>query len=109
MICQNCGTQNANNSRFCIKCGSPINASNVINNAQVFNIQQESSGNIVQQQPINNNIGINNFSQTSSQVINNTVKNENLKMNFIEYFTFILGVILKPYTSFKDKDRKSVV
>ena len=77
--------------------------SNVINNAQVFNIQQESSGNIVQQQPINNNIGINNFSQTSSQVINNTVKNENLKMNFIEYFTFILGVILKPYTSFKDK------
>lgn len=103
MICQNCGTQNADNSKFCIKCGSAINVSNVPNNNQPINMQQESYTNITQQQPVNNNIDINNISQTTSQNINNTIKNENIKINFMEYFAIILAVLLKPFTALKDK------
>lgn len=111
MICQNCGTQNVDNSKFCIKCGLPFNVSNVPNNNQSINMQEKSSINISQQQqslnniqqPLNNNIGINNISETTIQIINNTSKTENVKMNFIDYFTIILAVLLKPFTSLKEK------
>ena len=85
MICQNCGTQNADNSKFCIKCGFPLNVNNVPSNNQQMNPYQESYGNM-SPQPMNANMNINNIPQNTNQTIQNTNQKENIKINLIEYF-----------------------
>lgn len=106
MICQNCGTQNADNSKFCIKCGMPINVNNVQNDNKPINVQQESSMNVTQQQPMNINVGINNISQNTNHAIDKTIKNEDVKIRFVEYFLIILAILLKPFTAIGDKINK---
>ncbi len=103
MICQNCGTQNVENSRFCIKCGLPLssietqNMNGSVNNNPSFQPQLNSdminntnnpSVNSIHQQPV-----------TSSQ-------NASVRMSLIEYFKTLFAVILKPFTTFKNEISK---
>ena len=105
MICQNCGTQNADNSKFCIKCGFPLNVNNVPSNNQQMNPYQESYGNM-NPQPMNANMNINNIPQNANQTIQNTNQKENIKINLIEYFMILFEILLKPFTALKEKINK---
>ncbi|MCI8446682.1 MAG: zinc-ribbon domain-containing protein [Bacilli bacterium] len=92
MICSNCGTQNAEESKFCIKCGNQLQMNysqteqnmNMINNEQPVIVQTQN----YQQQ----NISVNN--------LNNSKK---IKLSIGEYFHIIFSTILKPSTTFKEK------
>lgn len=111
MICPNCGTQNVDNSKFCIRCGK--NMSDVVmnqNNFSMNNSQQQTSTvessfsdfnsqPTVVQEPIK---------QSLNQQVNITTNNStnNIKMSFSNYLFIILAVILKPFTAFKEELNK---
>ena len=83
MICSNCGTQNAEESKFCIKCGNQLQINysqteqnmNMINNEQPVIVQTQN----YQQQ----NISVNN--------LNNSKK---IKLSIGEYFHIIFYIFI---------------
>lgn len=95
MICPNCGTQNSEVSKFCIKCGNQL--SNVVSKepnlqSAVLSTQpQQQAYREIQQQEMNPNFS------------SNTSTKSNKKMSITECFYVILAVILKPFTSFQEE------
>lgn len=96
MNCQNCGTQNVQGAKFCIKCGGSLEMqsnNNLVNQSANMNVQSAVNNQLV------HNVQSNNQSQ---QVNNNQVKN-NIFLNFI---MFIVNMLYKPVSTFKDEENR---
>lgn len=109
MNCPNCGTQNSVGFKFCTKCGQNLEqkqvptetATNSNENTQVSgenNITTElNNANATLMQ---NQINIQPNIQTNT-IVNTNNTNNTLSIKFVEYFTIILAVILKPFSAMK--------
>lgn len=110
MLCPNCGTQNIDGSRFCMKCGADM--ANV--NAQVdqgANMQQpmmnQTMPNVAPVTPDINVNAMGGIQQPIEAPINPIPNNTNVqKMSFGAYFLFIFEVIKKPITTLKNKSQE---
>ena len=113
MICSNCGTNNLEGSKFCLKCGTPLAASNPVNSEPVAPVVEK---------PVEETVNINieppkEFvtpvepvapaapvqPQPVVQPAEPSPKVSSPTLNFIMY---ILLVITKPFSNFKDNDKK---
>lgn len=121
MICPKCGANNIDGSSFCIKCGTnlkemPQMTQQPINTMPTQNVQPQNNQVtqmaaqpvINNQQPVINNQQpvVNNQPQTINQqpVINqNNANVNNLPLN---YLTYIINVLLKPFKTFKEEETK---
>ncbi len=126
MICPKCGANNIDGSSFCIKCGTnlkemPQMTQQPINNVPTQNVQPQNNQvtqmaaqpvmNQVQtnyDQPVINNQQpvINTQPQTNYQqpVINQN--NANVNNSPLNYLTYIINVLLKPFKTFKEEETK---
>lgn len=109
MNCPNCGAENASNSSFCIKCGTKLI------NDQVNNLNQNISlsSNLIQNDGIKNyNQGIvyQNIKQAENiQVNTNSMNNGSTSVktgNELNYFSYIIDILLKPIKTFKNEEKK---
>lgn len=108
MICSNCKTLNNDSSKFCIKCGSPLVNRQTITNQPSSQNQTYAYQN---QSQLNNN---HNYVQMTQTTIMNSPKQSinNFQSQNINSFVFsfknclllILSFILKPFTTFKEKN-----
>lgn len=101
MICPNCGTQNIEGSKFCIKCGNDL----TVNNENQVQPQQLMNQNVDMQQQMQNQQQFNDFQQqdNSNPKTNTEIK---AQMSNSEYFFLVSAVILKPFTAFKEELNK---
>lgn len=111
MICSKCGTQNVEESKFCIGCG---------NNLELYKQQTQYTSmqnqNSAYQQPIQQNVNMmNNVEPISQQTQYNDYQQQNIStsnsnisvsMSISECFFVVLAVILKPFTTFKEELNK---
>lgn len=108
MNCPNCGTFNAPNYRFCIKCGQsianevpqsiPVQPTGVINqNMGVENMNNMQVQNQNNYQTVTPSTFVNNYSYS------NVNESTNIKSSIMDYFFIILAVILKPFTALKQE------
>lgn len=121
MICPKCGANNIDGSSFCIKCGTnlkemPQMTQQPINTMPTQNVQPQNNQVtqttaqpvINNQQPVINNQQqvINNQPQTINQqpVINQN--NANVNNSPLNYLTYIINVLLKPFKTFKEEETK---
>lgn len=82
IICQNCGTSNMSNTKFCVTCGNQL-LSMPLN------------------QPINNNM------PNQQYVVQNNVQQNipnQVKSTGMNYFKYILNVVIKPFDTFKKEE-----
>ena len=102
MNCPNCGTQNIDGAKFCIKCGGAISSSN----QQTFGTMTEQ----FQSQQSNYSQPQQNYNQTSynQQSMQQNIPNSNSlpNMSISEGFFIILAMLLKPFTAFKQESNK---
>lgn len=114
MICPKCGANNIDGSSFCIKCGTnlkemPQMTQQPINNMPTQNVQPQNNQ-VAQMaaQPVTNiqQPVINNQPQTINQqpVINQN--NANVNNSPLNYLTYIINVLLKPFKTFKEEETK---
>ena len=108
MICPKCGTQNEENVKFCMRCGNSFNNVQNVNDVNNYKPPIETIGDDVVE-VINNNennsLNIQNNNTNSQEVpVNNNYVNEKIPIS--KYFFIILGVILKPFTTFKEEIKK---
>lgn len=103
MICSNCGTQNNNGSKFCIKCGNHL--SDVQSQVQTTQ-SYEQNENVMNSEP--QQIQYENYQQqnVNNNFSSNINTNSKIKMSITEYLFVILAVILKPFTAFKEELNK---
>ena len=101
MNCNNCGTVNAPNSKFCIKCGSALVAEQPVQNVQpqvaeqpVQSVQPQVA---VQPQPVEN---------VQPQVAVQPVVNNNVSTGTLDYVSFVIALLLKPFQAFKEEESK---
>jgi len=102
MLCHNCGMQNADTSKFCIKCGSPLI------NCDPTNINQPAMNNSPLDQQFNNNQPINTVEPILNQTYSTTPPSQNTisNMSFGEYFKVLISIMLKPFTAFNTEISK---
>lgn len=125
MNCPNCGASNIDNSSFCVECGAkltepqPHQTNNVVN-PTVQNINQTSKPNIqseinVQNPVQDNSIGKVSNESNQSNTVNNTanpVNNVNSASNSaaksvsLNYFMYIIAILLRPFKCFKEEEGK---
>lgn len=122
MICNNCGTQNNEGAKFCIRCGNMlINSQNLANENNIMqnsatNFETNNINNMMTSTSINqeNLQQQNNYinQQPMQQPINGQVQFENSKSDNVakitigEAFKLIVAIILKPFTAFKEENKK---
>lgn len=121
MNCNNCGTINNPNSRFCIRCGNELNQPNGLNNdflqsqtnqnnnsnINLSNNQQQYSQNMndvfsnnIESQNIYSN---NQLNQQTLQISNNNINVSSVPLNYIMY---LVAILLKPFRTFKEENSK---
>lgn len=121
MNCNNCGTINNPNSRFCIRCGNELNQPNRLNNdflqsqtnqnnnnnINLSNNQQQYSQNMndvfsnnIESQNIYSN---NQLNQQTIQISNNNINVSSVPLNYIMY---LVAILLKPFRTFKEENSK---
>lgn len=111
IVCSNCGTSNASNTKFCIKCGTSLQPQSVSENQNINignNIGIQSVNN---EQNINNVNNDNNYQQPVQQQnynnMNNTYNSQpTSSAESLNYFSYILGALLKPFDKFKSEENK---
>lgn len=138
MLCNTCGTQNPEGSKFCMKCGNVftnVNANQSLNDNNVSNMntttnmgvnpsynginQNAQFENTINQntnmanQNINNsyNSNINQGMNYNTNVVSNNVnatviQTKSDQIGTLNIFAFIIAVILKPISSFKESVQK---
>ena len=140
MLCNTCGTQNPEGSKFCMKCGSvftntntnvnqSLNDNNVSNMNTTTNMGVNPSYNGINQnaqfentinqntnmanQNVNNsyNSNINQGMNYNTNVVSNNVnatviQTKSDQIGTLNIFAFIIAVILKPISSFKESVQK---
>lgn len=104
MTCPNCGTKNIDGSVFCINCGtnleyikqSNLNVDNeTMQDEKQINYQQER----LMKQPV--------YDQTQNSFQQNvTNQNDNVSNESLNYLTYIVTILLKPFKSFKKEEKK---
>lgn len=101
MICKSCGTTNSDGSKFCIKCGAPLNQETEVVNNTSNNIQAAQVSQTTSMPNVANNMQTN--TQVQGNTNNTTVLNNtsNTNMTFIDNFILIYNAILRPSTTFK--------
>lgn len=97
MICSKCGTNNNEGSKFCIKCGNPLDNNVNLNNQDMNNMQNTTN-------VVNNNV---NVAQPINMMPNGQVVMNNAdSMNFMKY----LGKsIIKPFQSYAEEEQKFTI
>lgn len=124
MTCSKCGAENISGSSFCIKCGNDLRLqtpNQIDNTIQMPNLQNQNVSeqsiqpnnlnytqqiNVQQQGEINNiqQSGVNNIQQPTYQTYNQGTNN----VASLNYFMYIIAVLLKPFKSFKEEETKLV-
>jgi len=84
MFCSKCGQKLEEDSKFCIKCGTPVNMSSVPSTPPTV----EAFGNIATEQTQKNEL-----SETSSQKSEAETKMNNKQDNFFNYIYIITGIL----------------
>lgn len=110
IVCSNCGTSNVVNAKFCIKCGTSLQPQSVNENQDTnvdYNIEIKS---VNDEQNINS-VNPNNFQQPLQQQnynnMNNTYNSQSTNIvGSLNYFSYILGALLKPFDKFKSEENK---
>ncbi len=109
MLCKNCGTQNVEGAKFCVKCGntleeiSQINASVQNSESTVIN-QAGVSADVQNQNNVNSAPVINTTTQSTVEIQNNVnVNNVKKDSIFRGYWNVIRTIILKPFTGLKEE------
>ena len=92
MTCPKCGSNNNDNSIFCIKCGFNLKGLQQTESVNANYNQNEQNGNY-QQQPIQN------FVQQPASITN-------VSTAPLNYLMYIIAVLLKPLKSFKEEEEK---
>lgn len=112
MICSRCGMQNMTETKFCVKCGTSLITQPVHSGQENQNISYQ-----------NQSMQSNNFNQTTNQSVGQTVNTNssvyyqeqpasntyvkhastNEKITIGDCFSSCLSVLLKPYTTWKEK------
>ena len=90
MNCSNCGTYNNSQSKFCIKCGSALDTTNI-----------NSQTNVVNQ---NNDVQQNNYHETINNV--QAVSSVNVNTAPLNYFMYLIAILLKPFQCYKEEEGK---
>lgn len=106
MTCPNCGANNIDGSSFCIKCGSnlkDIQQSNA--NIDNTSIQNEQLMNNQPEQPMQQQTIYNQTQNNYQQSINNQ-SNVNVSNAPLNYFAYVIAILLKPFKSFKEEEKK---
>ncbi len=116
MICPKCGAENAEGSAFCIKCGANLKeietatqeAPASIENNQNESVQQvtatpvqESVQEPVQTAPVQEATPV-----VQQPVVNTQQTKVSVNTSPLNYFMFMIAVLLKPFKSFKDEESK---
>lgn len=104
MICNQCNTENAEGSKFCIKCGNNLQQQTmyqqqVVNNTVQPTMNMQEPSMINNTQPVNN---INGNQMNNSQVVQN-ITTTSAPLNII---AFMIGAFIKPIRCFKEETSK---
>lgn len=106
ITCSNCGASNMSNTKFCIKCGNPLQTENLNTSVESnpinsqFNTETIQPNVELQVNPNNQQFGAQNIVQPTYTPGNATQFNTG-SMN---YFKYMLNAILKPFDSFKKEE-----
>lgn len=109
IICPQCGNANSSNTNFCIKCGNNLK-SNINEISKISSIKIDyATSNSNQQSIINKNIEQPTSNSNQQSIYNNLSANYQVnstsvgKFSILQYLQYIIGVLLKPFDSFKNK------
>ncbi len=113
MNCPNCGAENASNSSFCIKCGSKLindQANNLNQNISLSSNLIQNDGINVPNENYNQGIVYQNIKQAENiQANTNSMNNGSTSVrtgNELNYFSYIINILLKPIKTFKNEEKK---
>lgn len=109
MNCPNCGTENASNSSFCIKCGTKL-INDQVNNLSLSSNLIQNDGISVPNENYNQGIVYQNIKQAENiQANTNSMNNGSTSVktgNELNYFSYIINILLKPIKTFKNEEKK---
>ena len=109
MNCPNCGAENASNSSFCIKCGTKL-INDQVNNPSLSSNLIQNDGISVPNENYNQGIVYQNIKQAENiQVNTNSMNNGSTSVktgNELNYFSYIIDILLKPIKTFKNEEKK---
>lgn len=109
MLCSKCGMNNHPESKFCIGCGNllgNINVNTIPNSQNQINQTSVMQNSINQNADIVQSVGIvQNVNQTSN---GNSYEKGNTSSNMFikDYFLILISILLKPFTTLKEKETK---
>ncbi len=104
MNCSKCGALNEATSKFCVKCGAPLNQSVPVNNIETPTVDTQSniSMPLPNQEPTN--ITNNNINNNVSNNVNSNINTNTVVQDKFNYFKYMLHALLKPVKSYKDEE-----
>ena len=112
MNCNNCGTVNSSDSKFCIKCGNPL-ATPVVNNGQAINPTPVNQEPIINQAVVEQSMPQQTYTEQPAlepQVqtyVEPTIVSKPMVSNApLNYLMYIIAVLLKPFNCFKEEESK---
>lgn len=94
MTCSKCGTQNVENSKFCIKCGNSLNTNFSQNNFQNLNQQLYNNSDVQPVQPTNSIVD-----NQSSNTFNNLASSYNESVQQVQNFNYDATVNSAPQSN----------
>lgn len=112
MNCNNCGTVNSSDSKFCIKCGNLL-AVQVANDGQAVNRVSVNQAPVVDQEVVQPVMPQQTYSeqpilepQVQNYVKPTTVSKPMVSNAPLNYLMYIIAVLLKPFNCFKEEESK---
>lgn len=109
IVCPQCGMTNASNTKFCINCGTKLQAETITTQENTTIGVEQNVTPVVSQENFNNNV-TSNFNSVQQPIYNNISTNiqstPTMTGNF-NFFQYIIGAVLKPFDNFK-KDEENL-
>lgn len=110
IVCFHCGTTNSLDTKFCIKCGTSLQSQQISENQNMV------LGNNVINQSLNDESNINDTNQNSAQQSESQQSYTNISINnyntsskdgseSLNYVSYIIGALLKPFDQFKNEEK----
>lgn len=134
VTCPQCGAENMSNSKFCIKCGTPIGEQTTnVTNEEFGQVETQTTNNEITTENVENqqvdtlnfesntnNMNTNVIAQENPQptvnntvqqpIVNNQVQQQNVtNAGNMNYFKYMLNVVLKPFDAFKKEESNLLV
>jgi len=94
MICEKCGMQNVEGSKFCVKCGNSLGSGQPINSVQENYVNTRESMNITSDSACDLEPGAN-------RIVMNSTRGG--KLSIASYFPLLFNVVLKPFNVFENE------